>query len=218
MPQQSSFGERLKMSLAFWVLWLISTLLAASCRFKVIGQENLEKLAADGKGGLVVLWHGVTILPIYYCRNRGFYSLVSVSRDGELQNRLLKSRGYRTIRGSSARQGARAVLESARALKAGGIMALTPDGPKGPSKQVQPGTSKLAMMSGVPILPVGVACKPCKRLHSWDKHMIPLPFSRVVLVFGQPFVLPPTEDEAGAAKRIGDAINLQESLAEEALG
>jgi len=216
--QRFSFGERVKITVGFWFLWLISTALAASVRFKVIGQENLEKLVAEGKGGLIVLWHGVTILPIYYCRNRGFYSLVSVSRDGELQNRLLKSRGFRTIRGSSARQGARALLESVRMLKAGGVMALTPDGPKGPAKVVQQGSVKMAMMSGVPILPVGLACRPCKRLHSWDSHLIPKPFARAALVFGEPFLLPPTIDEEGAARKVAEAINRQEALAEKALG
>ncbi len=104
----------------------------------------------------------------------GFYSLVSLSNDGDLQDRLLRSRGFRTVRGSSGRGGARALLELTRKLQEGGVMAHTPDGPKGPPKKVQPGTVYLAKRSGCPVLPVGVACRPCKRLGSWDSHMLPV--------------------------------------------
>ncbi|MGB9619286.1 MAG: lysophospholipid acyltransferase family protein [Armatimonadota bacterium] len=209
--------ERVKAELIFRLSWLISTALAASVRFTVEGWDRLEELVADGKGGIVVLWHGVTLLPVYYCRNMGFYSIVSLSRDGELQNRILRSRGFRTIRGSSTRHGMRALLESIRRLKKGGIMAITPDGPRGPARKVQPGTIHLAQRSGSPVLPVGVACRPCKRLSSWDSHMIPWPFARAVIVFGEPFCVGEDEEENRAARRIEDAINAAEHRANEIL-
>jgi len=204
--------------LTFRLLWLISTALAATVRLRVDGWEKLEKIVAAGKGGLVLPWHGVTMLPIYYCRNMGFYSIVSLSRDGELQNRLLRSRGFKTIRGSSARQGMRALLESIRRLREGRVMAITPDGPKGPPRKVQPGTVHLAQRSGCPVLPVGVACKPCRRLASWDSHMVPAPFARAVIAFGDPLYVRDDEDEDDAARRIENAINAAERRANEILG
>jgi len=206
--------HRIKQELIFRLLWFIATGIAMTVRFRIEGWEKLEKVMADGKGGLLLPWHGVTLLPIYYCRHMGFYSIVSLSRDGELQNRLLRSRGFHTIRGSSARQGARALLESIRKLKEGEVMAITPDGPKGPPKKVQPGTVHLAQRSGCPILPVGVACSPCKRLRSWDSHMIPTPFARAVIVFGDPLYVAADEDETAAARRIEEAINTAEAKAE----
>ena len=124
-----------------------------------------------GKGGLLLLWHGYTIPGIYFFRHRNYYSIVSLSKDGELQAKLLKSRGYNCIRGSSARQGIRALLEGIRTLKAGHIVSITPDGPKGPPKKVQSGSIHLAQKSGVPIIPLGVFSNPSWRLKSWDKHI-----------------------------------------------
>jgi lysophospholipid acyltransferase (LPLAT)-like uncharacterized protein len=215
---QDGLWRRIRDGVVFWILWLIVTAVLATVRFRVEGEENLREIVESGKGGLIVLWHGVTLLPIYYCRHRGFYSIVSVSRDGELQNKMLRSRGFRTIRGSSARHAVRALLESVRCIKAGGIMALTPDGPKGPSKIVQPGTVHLAQSSGCPVLPVGVACKPCKRLSSWDKHLVPMPFARAVITFGDSLYVSVSDDLQSAAARIGEAIEAQERRAEEILG
>ena len=207
---RESLWLRFKRRLLFSALWLISTGIAATVRFRIDGWEKLEKIVSDGKGGLILPWHGVTILPIYYCRHMGFYSIVSVSRDGELQNMLLESRGFKTVRGSSARHGVRALLESIRLIKAGGVMAITPAGPKGPPKKVQPGTVHLAQRSGCPVLPVGVACRPCKRVSSWDAHLVPAPFAKAVVSFGDPLYIGNEEDESIAADRIEDAINAAE--------
>lgn len=215
--ERTSFRERLRDELGFRLLWLISTGLAATVRIRTDGLEKLEKMAAEGKGGLVLPWHGVTLLPIYYCRHRGFYSIVSVSRDGELQNRLLRSRGFKTIRGSSGRHGARALLESIRRIQEGGVMAITPDGPKGPPRKVQPGTVHLAQRSGCPVLPVGVACEPCKRVRSWDSHMVPMPFAKAVISFGDPLYVAPDENEDEAAERIGRAIDAADECAQRLL-
>lgn len=216
--EKSSIKERLGREIIFRFLWLISTGIAATVRIKTVGMEKLDKIIADGKGGLVLPWHGVTILPIYYCRNMGFYSLVSLSNDGDLQDKLLRSRGFKTVRGSSGRGGARALLELTRKLQEGGIMAHTPDGPRGPIKKVQPGTIYLARRSGCPVLPVGVACSPCKRVGSWDHHMIPLPFSRAVIFFGDPLYIDSKADEESAALRIEEAINNAEQQAWKTLG
>ena len=218
MSERSSLKARLKRGLVFRLLWLISTGIAATVRFKVVGWETLTKLVADGKGGLVLPWHGATMLPIYYCRNIGLYSLVSLSNDGDLQDMLLRSRGFKTVRGSSGRGGARALLELTRKLQEGGVMAHTPDGPKGPPKKTQPGTIYLAKRSGCPVVPVGVACKPCKRLRSWDSHMLPYPFARAVICFGDPISIPTDEDDAQAAIRIENAINEADRRAWETLG
>lgn len=213
-----TISERIKRWLVFRLLWLVSTGLAATVRFKVVGWEKLTKILDEGRGGLVLPWHGVTMLPIYYCRNMGFYSLVSLSNDGDLQNAILRSRGFKTVRGSSGRGGARALLELTRKLQQGGVMAHTPDGPKGPPKKVQPGTVYLAKRSGCPVLPVGVACKPCWRLGSWDSHMVPYPFARAVIFFGDPLFISGDENDQEAASRIENAINDAELRAWQTLG
>ncbi|MDH7600883.1 MAG: lysophospholipid acyltransferase family protein [Armatimonadota bacterium] len=205
--------EKLKFEATFGLLWLVSTILCATARFRVEGWERMQRLLAEGRGGVVALWHGSTTLPIYYCRNMSLYSIVSLSKDGELQHRILRSRGFLTIRGSSARRGAQALLEAVRRLREGYVLAVTPDGPRGPARKVQPGTIHLAQRSGAPVLPVGVACRPCLRAPSWDSHLIPAPFAQVVLVFGEPLEVSPEESVEEAARRVEDSINAAERRA-----
>ncbi|NLN76876.1 MAG: lysophospholipid acyltransferase family protein [Armatimonadetes bacterium] len=207
MSGQIRFKDRLIQSVIFGLLWSVSTFISATVRLKSVGGEKLKKIISDGKGGIVLLWHGKTLLPIYYCRGMGFYALVSLSKDGELQNRLLRSRGLKTIRGSTGRGGAKALLELIRKLQEGGVAAITPDGPKGPVNEVQPGAVYIARKSGCPLLTIGVACRPCKRLGSWDSFMVPVPFSKAVVYFGEVFHISPDEDDDVAASRIKKAID-----------
>jgi hypothetical protein len=218
IEERESRWSSFKRSALIRLLWLVSTGIAVTVRFKVEGMEKLHNIAADGKGGLILPWHGVTMLPIYYCRHMGFYAIASVSKDGQLQNGILRMRGFKTIRGSSARHGVRALLEATRRLKEGKVLAYTPDGPKGPPKRVQSGTVYMAQRSGCPVLPVGVACKPCKRLKSWDSHLVPMPFSRAVIAFGDPVYVSEDMDEAAAAQMIENAINAATGRAQEILG
>ncbi|MGQ9454505.1 MAG: lysophospholipid acyltransferase family protein [Armatimonadota bacterium] len=209
----SLLWERLKFEAILFMLRLISTALCATARFRIEGWDRMQQLLEEGKGGIVVLWHGSTTLPVYYCRNMGLYSIVSLSKDGELQHRILKSRGFNTIRGSASRRGAQALLEGIRRLREGKVIAITPDGPKGPAKKVHFGTIHLAQRSGSPVLPVGVACKPSKRLPTWDSHLLPAPFAKVVMVFGEPLTIGPEESVEAAAKRVEDSINAADELA-----
>lgn len=173
----------------------------------------MQELSRKG-GVLLALWHGATVLPIYYCRGRGYWSLISPSRDGELQDRLVRSRGYKTLRGSSSRAGVKALIGAIHKLKEGVVMAWTPDGPKGPAKVVQPGAILTAQKSGCPIVPVGVACSKAKRLHSWDRHMIPMPFSKACLIFGDPIWVSEDADVEEMSSLLAEAINAADARAE----
>jgi lysophospholipid acyltransferase (LPLAT)-like uncharacterized protein len=147
--------------------------------------------------------------------------LISLSRDGEVQNAIFHRFGFHTIRGSTGRGGARAALQLARMIKEGASLAFTPDGPRGPTHRVQPGTIFLAQRSGCPILPIGVSARPRKLLRSWDSYMIPMPFSRAALVIGDPFYVPADLDEKGkeqVAAQLERILNTVEKRAEEMLG
>lgn len=203
--------DKLKYEVSWRLLWLVSTGIAASIRVKAFGFDQIDKLVQSGNGGIISTWHGTTMLPIYYCRHRGLWAIVSKSRDGELQNRLVESRGYRTIRGSSGAQGLRAFLEAAKRIrKEGAVIAITPDGPRGPERIVQLGSVLLAERAGCDILPVGVSCPNAWRLRSWDKHMIPKPFSKAVIYFGAPIRVAECksdEERQVWAEKIAEAMN-----------
>lgn len=203
------FWKTVKFEITWRLLWIVSTGIALTVRFRVVGRERFRDMLSSGHGGILATWHGATMLPIFYCRHKGLWAIISKSRDGELQNRLVESRGYKTIRGSSGPQGVRAFLQAAKRIREGAVISITPDGPRGPAKVVQPGTVLLAERAECGVLPIGVACSPAKRLHSWDRHMIPMPFSRAVLVFGEPVKVAECSTEAEReswAEAIGQAL------------
>jgi lysophospholipid acyltransferase (LPLAT)-like uncharacterized protein len=200
------------------IVWWTSYLIARTLRYRIEGFDGLLDHQKTGKGLILALWHGRTLLPIYYCRNRGFWAIISLSRDGEMQNRVVSRYGYRTIRGSSGKQGARAFLESVRRLQEGGVLSITPDGPKGPDRKVQIGTVMLSQRSGCPVLPIGASCHPRKLLGSWDSYMFPKPFGRAAIVFGD-IIWPPEDASDDACEQwrlqIEAAISEVESRAEQ---
>jgi lysophospholipid acyltransferase (LPLAT)-like uncharacterized protein len=110
--------------------------------------------------------------------------MASRSADGEYITRMLHHWGYRVARGSSSRGGDTALRELAALVRAGHTAALTADGPRGPRHKLKFGVLRLAQLTGVPIVPVAVAADRVWRLRSWDRFIVPKPFSRVRVVFG----------------------------------
>ena len=143
------------------------------------------------KGKMVALLHGNAIGVAMLCMDRGAYVLATRYRDGDISARLLSSLGYKVIRGSSEegnpQKGGRvAFLKLLKVLKNGETVGITVDGPKGPYGKVKEGIIVLAQKSGVPIIPVYVAFDWCIKLRTWDRFIIPLPFSRAKVRIGNP--------------------------------
>jgi lysophospholipid acyltransferase (LPLAT)-like uncharacterized protein len=116
--------------------------------------------------------------------------LVSRHRDGEYITQVIHRLGYGTVRGSTSRGGYRSLLEMARRGRAGQTLAITPDGPRGPRRETQPGAVLIAQRSGIPLVPLACAVSPCRRLSSWDRFVIPAPRARTVMGFGPPVRVP----------------------------
>jgi hypothetical protein len=117
-------------------------------------------------------------------RFRDIAVLISTHRDGEYLSRVIKPLGYKIIRGGSDDGGAKGILQLLK-LKTKGI-AIAPDGPKGPVKQAKYGILKIAQLTGLPIVPVGVGMSNPVLLGSWDRFKIPLPFSKCTIYWGKP--------------------------------
>ena len=135
------------------------------------------------------LWHNRLFawphLARRYVPERPAVALISASRDGDLLAEFVRRYGFGVVRGSSSRRGASAMLQLADVLAAGRDLAITPDGPRGPAYRLGPGIVYLAQKTGVPILPTSFEYASCWRLKSWDRFMIPKPFSRVRVIFGE---------------------------------
>lgn len=130
------------------------------------------------------------LLPVYHHRGCGVVSLISYHFDGEIATRIVEGLGYIIRRGSPKVGGYEGFKEVLSDLKAGKHVAMFPDGPKGPRYKMHDGVFMLARLSGRPILPIVYSAKPSWSAKSWDKYMVMLPFSRGVLMYGEPFYIP----------------------------
>lgn len=147
----------------------------------------------------MALWHGRMLLGLAHHGSRDWFALVSHSQDGDLTQTLLERFGYRVIRGSSSRGGARALREMLTVLDDGAVLVITPDGPRGPRHSISQGLAWMARTTGYPIVPVGFACDRAWRMRSWDRFTIPKPWARVVMVYGEPIRVERSDDKAGLA-------------------
>jgi hypothetical protein len=138
-------------------------------------------------------------------KGKGIWVMISQSKDGEIQDRIFRKLGYNSIRGSTGRNGERALIEAIRCLREGNTMAITPDGPKGPSGVVHPGVLVMAKKAGVPLIPLGVSARPRFLVNSWDRHMLAAPFAKCCVKFGDPIYVPNDADEA-KLKEIGEQL------------
>ena len=168
--------------------------LSGSWRVEKLGQEHYDA-AMEARGQLATMWHGRMLLPMRAHENTGTSVLVSPSDDGSLVTALIGRFGYRTIRGSSNKNPARAIRRMLERLEEGGMIVITPDGPRGPRHGVNPGPAWMARETGFPILPVGFGYDRGWCLKSWDHFTIPKPRARVVIVYGEPIRLDRDADD-----------------------
>jgi len=153
--------------------------------------EESEKLF--GSGGVIYgFLHGEQFILYRLHKNRGVAIMTSLSRDGELQDGILKRFGYRTVRGSSSRGGAEALINMIEIIRSGsGSVAFAVDGPRGPEGKVKPGIIYLAMKTGRPIIPMRVLYSAFYTFKkAWDRYKLPFPFTRARVIYGEPFYVP----------------------------
>ncbi|HYV41408.1 MAG TPA: lysophospholipid acyltransferase family protein, partial [Thermoanaerobaculia bacterium] len=167
---------------------------------------------------LFALWHGRMFLSIQAHRGEGIATMASQSKDGEWIARWLEKNGYVVVRGSTTRGGSQGLREMVRLVRSGRHAALTVDGPKGPPRVVQPGVVQLARLTGAWILPITSSCSKARFLASWDRYLLPYPFSKAVVAYGEPFPIPQDMTDETALARIASALDAPTSEADAAAG
>jgi lysophospholipid acyltransferase (LPLAT)-like uncharacterized protein len=153
---------------------------------------------------IIAFWHNRTALMAYfyehYCRGRTALTFISRSRDGQFMTDVAARFGIKAVRGSSSRHGRSAMLTAIRASSDQKVdLVITPDGPRGPRYQIQPGLIRLAQATQRPIVPVTYQLKWRRELRSWDRFHVPLPFSTCHLITGEPIFVPENASEAELA-------------------
>ncbi len=203
--------QRVWLFLCAGLAWLALVVIGATLRLEVVGGQFHRQMLCRGDGFIYALWHGRMFLPLCFIRHPKITVLVSQHRDGELLKWILTRLGYKTVRGSTTSGGGKVLREFLFQSRKGTFLAVTPDGPKGPAKKVQPGVIFLAQRTGMPILPASGAARKRRFFTSWDRFMLPLPFSKSVLVFGPPIFVKPSLTETEFPQ---ECLNLERSLNE----
>jgi len=181
-----------------------------TCRVvRVLGVEKLDAALSKAPSLIPCYWHQHQLFCAWYLlsqRSRGLTVgwLISPSVDGELGAMMVRRLGGGVIRGSSSHTGARSLRDYYQALVKENVSpVLTPDGPRGPRFKFKPGAILLAQMSGRPMLPMAYAASRAW-LVKWDKFVVPVPFSRVVIAIGEPHYVPRVTDSAGLERLQAD--------------
>jgi hypothetical protein len=210
----------LKTTAVSWLAAWFIRLLRATVRLRRHGDERVREWERGEQRFILAFWHRHLLLMPYAYQGRRISVLVSQSGDGELIARTVARLGIDSSRGSSSRGGIAGMRSLLRKAAEGWDIAFTPDGPKGPASEVQPGVILAAASTGLPIVPVAVAASRAKRLHSWDSFLIPLPLSTVHFVYGEPLNVERRGDLGQAAaelKRRLDGVEVEaEGLARRA--
>lgn len=140
---------------------------------------------------ILALWHSrIFYLFYHYRRHADFHLLISASQDGSLFAKIAVLMGYSVIRGSTFERAVPAARSLLKVLKRNQTIVVVADGSRGPRHKAQLGSIQLASMTGVPVIPMTFDAKYRIELNSWDRFIIPLPFTRCTLNFGEPIHVP----------------------------
>ncbi len=178
-------------------------LLASTWRIEVVHEERWRSLYEARRPQVFLLWHEALLPLLWQHRHQGVAIIVSEARDGQYLSDFAQTLGYAAVRGSSTRGGARALLGAVRQLQAGRSVAFTPDGPRGPRRELKPGVVAAAQRGEGVIVPIHAEADRAWRLHSWDRFMIPKPLARVRITYGRPFQV--AAGEGGLAEGLARA-------------
>ncbi len=194
--------------LAGYLAGYVMKLWGLTLRYEINGKPGVTAPEIAPAPVIFALWHNriFTMPPIWRRtggKGRKSVVLTSASKDGTTLATAMSMFGLGAIRGSSSRRAVSALIGMKKALREGFDVCVTPDGPKGPRYEVQPGVIKIAQATGADIIPIHIRYSSAWRLKTWDHFVIPKPFSRVSVIFDQPHPIPQElGDEAFEAARI----------------
>jgi hypothetical protein len=199
-------ARRLSGELGSRVIHALLCLLRATMRIRVEGGEALAEIVRGGEGFIGIFWHSRLLMIPFVYPGRRMHVLISVHRDGEIIANVMRCFGFGLVRGSSSKGGAAAFREMKQLLRTGNDLAVTPDGPRGPAEVLKPGVAELTRIMGSPVVPVAFSSSRCLRLPTWDRFLVPLPFSRGVFILGEPLRYQLGEDQEAYRERLEAAL------------
>lgn len=193
MAQPFTLKQRVSLFLITGLAWLLVRMIGPTLRYSVVVEEG------GPPGGWIqpavwVFWHRCIIPATWFFRGRRIGVMTSSSFDGEYIARIIDKFGFKAVRGSSTRGGVRALLGMHTVIEDGRVAAFTIDGPKGPRYIAKPGPVLLARNTETPLVAFHLAVRRAWVLNSWDRLMIPKPFSKVALHISRMMTVPKDAD------------------------
>jgi lysophospholipid acyltransferase (LPLAT)-like uncharacterized protein len=180
---RSNFANNLAACIAFCYIKLVFI----TSKWDYIGKEIFEEYIKNNKPFIVSFWHGhLLMLACAWQWQKPFYMLISNHRDGRIISKTMECFGIKTISGSTDKQGFQAARQIIKTLKDGNIVGITPDGPRGPREEVSDGILQMAKLTKADIIPIAYSASHLKKLNSWDKFRVALPFAKGIFVVGKP--------------------------------
>jgi len=209
------------------LLGLYIDLVHRTTRWTLAVDAAAATMRETGGGVILAFWHEhIALGPGVWLEMRDLVPslrplrpqvLVSRHRDGVFIGDVVARFGLGTVHGSTSRGGSAALRTMLRILRRGGIVAITPDGPRGPRRVAAQGVGQIAAASGAPVLAYAGATSRGIRLGTWDRGVVPLPFGRGLIVLHPPITVPPHAAEAGreaVERALTEACGLAEAWAE----
>jgi lysophospholipid acyltransferase (LPLAT)-like uncharacterized protein len=185
-----------------FVAWAVISFWSRSLKVRLVNRDIPDRISAEGRKVIYAFWHGSLFLLPYTHRNSGNVIMVSESRDGEIMAGMLKHFGLEVVRGSSKRKGHRALIGLINSMCKGKSVATAVDGPRGPLHKVKEGVVFLAGRQQTPIIPIATGVKRYWVLEkTWDKLIVPVPFTEGVILYGEPIMVNGTLKEEIDSKR-----------------
>ena len=179
-------------------------------RIRCEGAQILDELELSGRTSVVAFFHGRQFLPTGFLAGRKMGIMSSLSRDGELQTRVMTGLGYAVVRGSASRSGARGLIGLKKLMEKGYHATFAVDGPRGPIHEVKPGAIYLAKKTGAPVIGLSASAHPAHIFsRAWDLYLLPWPFSKGAVIFSDPIYFDDDMSEEAMAR---DSRFLKEEL------
>jgi len=192
---QLPWSRRIQIPIIAALVYSVICALGPTLRFEVLGWHHARDVHASSRRCIWAFWHRVIIPISWWARDMGIVVMNTTAFDGQWTRKVIEWLGFGTAQGSSSRGGLRGLAVMAKRIEEGKDCAFTIDGPRGPRYIAKPGPVMLARRTGCPItvFHIGVECgKTFEK--TWDHFLLPVPFSRAVVIFATPIEVPQNTD------------------------
>ena len=222
-PLGSPFSQWVNFRLVPTLVYVFHRLLKATLRVERIGFERVQGFVDRDERFVLSFWHRrLVMMPLAYPfrrknalgERRGVAILSSDSKDGERSAATWRWYGIHAVRGTAGHSGAQALVKMIQIVKQGWDLGITVDGPRGPRQEAKPGVLAVSRKTGAWLVPVSVAYRQAWRLRSWDEMLVPKPFSKVCVQYGDPIRVETLQDEEALLKALETKLNEMEDWAE----